>query len=93
MYTAEESTSLIKRLALLSVRVRMASECWVPCSADMGDGLVEAGDHFDIQIQRQILIVVLLRLHRLDVCRAVLQNRQGGGVSMQRHAAFRHLFT
>ena len=59
--------------------------------ADMGDGLVEASDHFDIQIQRQILIVVLLRLHRLDVCRAVLQYRQGGGVSMQHHAAFRHL--
>ena len=59
---------------------------------NMGNRLIEIGNNFHVQIQRQILIVVLLRFHRLHLRRTVLQKGQGGRIGMQRHAALRHLF-
>ena len=58
---------------------------------NMGDSLIHIGHHFDVQIQRQILVVILLRFHRLDFRRAVLQRGEGGRGGMQGDAALGHL--
>lgn len=49
--------------------------------ADMGDSLIHISHHFDVQIQRQILVVILLRFHRLDLRRAVLQRGRAEGAA------------
>ena len=59
--------------------------------ADMGDSLIHISHHFDVQIQRQILVVILLRFHRLDLRRAVLQRGEGGRGGVQGDAALGHL--
>ena len=59
--------------------------------ANMRYRFILIGHHLHVQIQRQVLIVILLRFHRLYAGRAVLQRGQGGRIGVQADAAFRHL--
>ncbi|MNS28523.1 hypothetical protein D3C72_605030 [compost metagenome] len=60
--------------------------------ANVGNRSVQISDHFHIQIQRQILIVILLRFYRFHFGRAIFQQCQSLVIRMQRHAALGHLF-
>ena len=59
--------------------------------ADVGDGIIQTGDDFHVQIQRQKLVVILFSFHRNHISRSCLQCSQRHFVSVQSYAALCHL--